>query len=232
MFNYFEQNRNFNFFIYKIYHKIFSEKFNKKILYDFDNSKSRLDLINFVLNSKNCQNYLEIGCDQNQVFDNIQLENKVGVDPSSGGNFRGTSDEFFNQNKKNFDCIFIDGLHEYHQVIKDIKNSLNCLLPNGYILLHDCLPDKNTAQLVPRCRYKWNGDVWKAIVEVRTWSNCETITCLIDQGISIIQKKNNSNLLKINETNFKKLKFKFFYDNYDKLMRTMSYKDTLKFLNN
>ena len=100
MFNYFEQNRNFNFFIYKIYHKIFSEKFNKKILYDFDNSKSRLDLINFVLNSKNCQNYLEIGCDQNQVFDNIQLENKVGVDPSSGGNFRGTSDEFFNQNKK------------------------------------------------------------------------------------------------------------------------------------
>ena len=176
-------------------------------------------------------NYLEIGCDQNQVFNNILVKNKIGVDPYSGGNFRGTSDDFFKQNKLNFDCIFIDGLHEYEQVIKDIKNSLNFLQADGYLVLHDCLPRKLSAQLVPRCRYKWNGDVWKAIVEVRTWDTCETITCLIDEGVSIIQKKKNTDLLLIGDKkDFKKLRFSFFYEKYEDIMRVKNYRDTLNFL--
>ena len=68
------------------------------------------------------------------VFNHITIE-KTGVDPVSGGNFRGTSDEFFSQNSKNYDCIFIDGLHVYQQVIKDILNSIKILNNNGVIIL-------------------------------------------------------------------------------------------------
>ena len=118
------------------------------------------------------------------------------------------------QNKNNFDCIFIDGLHEYSQVIKDIKNSLEVLNENGLIFLHDCLPESVGRRRVLRDRYTWNGDVWKAIVEARTWKDCDTRTCLIDHGISIIEKKPNQDLLEIKTTEFQKLKFKFFYENY------------------
>lgn len=220
--NLLEQKRNFEFLLYKIYHFIFSEKFFKKIEYNFDNSKTRLDLINFLIKKKNYKSYLEIGCHQDEVFSLINIE-KIGVDPMSGGNFRGTSDEFFFQNNKKFDCIFIDGLHTYEQVIKDIKNSINSLSENGVIILHDCLPSKITHQYVPRSRYTWNGDVWKAIVEVRTWEHVETYTILADQGLGVINKKKNSDLLFMKKNNFKKLKFKYLYYNYKTIMRTISY---------
>ena len=163
------------------------------------------------------------------VFNHITIE-KTGVDPVSGGNFRGTSDEFFLQNSKNYDCIFIDGLHVYQQVIKDILNSIKILNNNGVIILHDCLPKSIGHQRVPRTRYNWNGDVWKAVVEARTWKDFETFTILADQGLGIIKKKNNSDLLNMQNTSFKNLKFKFFYNNYKKIMRTVSFYDGLEMI--
>ena len=53
--------------------------------------------------------------------------NKIGVDPERGGNVRKTSDNFFKNNKKEFDVIFIDGLHIYEQCRKDVINSLKVL---------------------------------------------------------------------------------------------------------
>ena len=38
-----------------------------------------------------------------------------------------TSDEYFKKFKDKFDLIFIDGLHHYNQVEKDIYNSLEIL---------------------------------------------------------------------------------------------------------
>ena len=223
-----EQKRKINFFINKIYHLIFSEKFSKKINFNFD-KKSRLDLINYVIKKNKYNKYLEIGCHNNDVFDQIRIK-KIGVDPISGGNFRGTSDKFFEQNTSNFDCIFIDGLHEYDQVKKDIINSIKFLNKNGIIILHDCLPPSITHQRVPRTRYSWNGDVWKAIVEARTWRDVDTYTVLSDQGLGIIKNKDNSDLLNLENASFEKLKFKFFYDNYQKIMRTIRYNDFLKII--
>lgn len=223
-----EHNRKINFFFNRLYNLLFGEKFRKKISYNFKKNISRTDLILYSINKRNFNSYLEIGCYDDFVFSKVNLVEKVGVDPNSGGNYRATSDDFFLQNKNNFDCIFIDGLHEYSQVIKDIKNSLEVLNENGLIFLHDCLPESVGRQRVPRDRYTWNGDVWKAIVEARTWKNCDTRTCLIDHGISIIEKKPNQDLLEIETTKFQKLKFKFFYENYKKLMRTQSYEDTIK----
>ena len=105
-----------------------------------------------------------------------------------------TSDEFFLNNKKKFDLIFLDGLHTYEQTIKDIKNSLRFLNSKGVILVHDCLPKKIWNQIVPRVYGHWNGDVWKAIVEARTYSNVSTFTCIADHGLGIIFNRKNRNI--------------------------------------
>lgn len=230
MYNKLENKKKIFFLLAKIKHFLFSEKFKKKIVFNFDQTKNRLDLIQQSINKNNYKSYLEIGCDQNQIFNNIKINFKIGVDPISGGNFKGTSDDFFSQNQEYFDCIFIDGLHEYQQVKKDIKNSLKFLNKGGVIFLHDCLPNSVSKQYVPRSRYSWNGDVWKAVVEVRTWSDCDTCTCLIDQGISIIKKRKNMSTLNLDLKKFEKLKFKFFFYNYQNLMRIKKFDEAMKFL--
>ena len=223
-----EKNRNKEFFFNKLYHLLFSEKFSKKINYNFD-KKNRLDLIDFVIKKNKYKKYLEIGCNQDEVFKKIDIE-KIGVDPVNGGNFRGTSDDFFIKNSDKFDCIFIDGLHIYDQVKKDILNSIKVLNENGIIILHDCLPTSIGHQRVPRARYNWNGDVWKAIVEARTWNDFDTFTILADQGLGIIKKRKNSNILDIRNSSFKNLKFKFFYNNYKEIMRTVSFNDGIEMI--
>ena len=148
--------------------KIFGEKDLGNLGLDFSNKPTRQRIVQEIINLKNYQSYLEIGCYKNDLFDKIKCNIKVGVDPISGGTVRKTSDDYYKTNKEKFDIIFIDGLHHYEQVIKDIHNSLNVLNENGVILLHDCLPNNLYEQIVPRCKHIWNGDVWKAIVECRT----------------------------------------------------------------
>ena len=211
-------------FIRKIYYRLFVENFNKKITYNFPDNYFRWDFIKYLNDKYNFNSYLEIGCDKNQLFSRINIKRKIGVDPSSGGNVRKTSDEFFYDNKETFDLIFIDGLHEYSQVKKDIKNSLKFLNQNGIILVHDCLPDSMSKQAVPRYRMTWNGDVWKAIVDLRQIKDIEIYTCEMDQGIGVIQNKKNSDILKI-DSEVNKLMFKDFYKNYKTYMRLISVKD-------
>ena len=110
---------------------------------------------------------MEVGCQSDVNFSKIIIKEKVGVDPQSGGTHRMTSDQFFEENKSTFDLIFIDGLHVYEQVLKDIDNSLRVLNDNGVILIHDCLPSKIWHQTIPQTHSSWNGDVWKSIVKSR-----------------------------------------------------------------
>ena len=211
----------------RIYYFLFVERFNKKLKLEFPPSIYRWDLIQYIIDKYNFKDYLEIGCDKNQSFSKIKIDNKIGVDPIEGGTIRSTSDQFFDQNKNNFDIIFIDGLHHYSQVLKDINNSLKILNKNGFILVHDCLPRSLAQQAVPRYRASWNGDVWKAIVELRTKSNLNIFTSQIDFGVAIIQISENKKLLKLDINNFSKLKFKDYYYNYKEFMNILDYEETL-----
>ena len=158
------------------------------------------------------------------------MKDKIGVDPKSGGTHRMTSDKFFANNKKKFDFIYIDGLHTYEQTINDIKNSLDHLNEDGIILLHDCLPKKIWNQIVPRIYGHWNGDVWKAIVETRTKKNLDTLTIIADHGLGLIRKRKNSNILKDQIINFKKLQFSDYYKKHQDYMNPVHYKDLFKFI--
>jgi hypothetical protein len=212
--------------IYRIYYYLFKDRFSKKLNLKFDNIK-RWDLIDYLNTTYKFNSYLEIGCDDDQLFSKISIQEKIGVDPVSGGNYRAKSDDFFDKNVKKFDLVFIDGLHEYHQVKKDILNSIKFLNKEGFILVHDCLPRSISAQAVPRFRNIWNGDVWKAIVELRTYPNLEIFTCLADEGISIIQVKKNSQILKIDK-NIADLKFKDYYYNHRDYMRVINFSEIKK----
>jgi len=205
----------------KIYYKLFIENFKGKLNYNFTENFYRWDLIEYLIKKNNYKNYLEIGCDKNQLFSKVNINNKIGVDPVSGGNVRKTSDDFFKENKSTFDIVFIDGLHTYEQVKKDILNSVNCLLDEGIILVHDCMPDSLGKQAVPRYKMQWNGDVWKAIVDLRQQENLEIYTCEIDQGIGVISKKKNTSILKLDKP-INKLKFKDYFNNYKEYMRVIS----------
>ena len=143
----------------KIYYLLFKENHKGKLNFNFPQDYFRWDMIEYLIKKNNYKKYLEIGCDQNQLFSRINIQNKVGVDPASGGNVRETSDNFFEKNKDMFDIIFIDGLHIYEQVKKDILNSIKYLNDEGVILIHDCLPDSMAKQAVPRYKLQWNGDV-------------------------------------------------------------------------
>jgi len=207
--------------INKFYYFLFKERFSKKINFKFDNVY-RWDLIEHLDNKYNFSNYLEIGCNDDELFSRIKIKNKIGIDPVIGGNMKITSDDFFMQNKLKFDCVFIDGLHIYDQVKRDIVNSSEFLNDNGFILVHDCLPRSISNQAVPRYKLTWNGDVWKAIVDLRRDPNLEIFTCLADEGISIIQNKKNSNILKIDKK-ISEVKFKDFYYNHQEYMRIISF---------
>lgn len=174
----------------------------------------RTDIINYLIEQNQYVNYLEIGLDNpNKNYTKIKIENKESVDPyissdhSNGFDmpinsitqklieenltYRMTSDDFFKQNKKEYDIIFIDGLHTKEQVAKDIINSLKILKPNGKIVVHDCLPTQELHQKVPRQTAYWNGDVWRTIPELKNLNiTFHTVDC--DEGCCVIDYIDNA----------------------------------------
>ena len=161
----------------------------------------RWDIINYLIEKNNYINYLEIGVNDGLCIRKIKAEHKDGVDPFPGSEVGGAvvpeinypiySDDFFKLIKGHdikYDIIFIDGLHHSNQVDKDVINSLEHLVPNGTIVLHDCNPPEYEMQLVPRVTGLWNGDVWKSIVKLRcTRPDLKINVIDADWGVGIVQ---------------------------------------------
>lgn len=176
----------------------------------------RTDIINTLIKVNNYKTYLEIGlADPDTNYNLIECECKECVDPyiledhkyfdltdvnriqniiDTVLTYRMTSDEFFSQNKKTYDLIFIDGLHTKEQVSRDIINALKVLNKGGKIVVHDCLPPNESCQIVPRIQDCWTGDVWKAIPELKK-QNIVFNVVDTDFGCGIIEYYENSNEL-------------------------------------
>lgn len=149
---------------------------------------NRTLIINYLAKKINAKSYLEVGVRIHSCnFDKINIDHKVGVDPclevfDREPTYKLTSDDFFSKNTETFDIIFIDGLHEFKQVEKDINNSLKFLNEGGFIVCHDMNPIKEYRQFTldnPKRKEffektkdtLWNGDCWKAFVKIRTERN-------------------------------------------------------------
>lgn len=121
--------------------------------------------------------------------------------------FETTSDAFFENEKAllerhPIDVALIDGLHTYEQVLRDVENTVRHLKDDGVIFLHDCNPPFELAgrradswdefmaqQSGPLKIGIWNGDVWKAIVELRSTRPDLLVGVLkCDQGVGFVRK--------------------------------------------
>ena len=214
------------------FHWLSGGLYSKKINVSFHNKKNRIEIIKRILEIKKYRSYLEIGTFKDDLFKNIDCKIKIGVDPVSGGNIRKTSDDFFAENNQKFDFIFIDGLHHYNQVKKDILNSLHVLNVNGIILLHDCMPRDYFYQAVPRSQLNWNGDTWKAFLEMRTNKNFDSYCCNADEGIGVILNRKNRNKLELKNKNFKRFSFNEYAENYKKYLNLIEFDELVKIIIN
>jgi hypothetical protein len=218
------------------FRRYLNETISKNERIDFE--KNFYNRISFVqrsiarFNYETCK-YLEIGTYQNETFNSIPLpkKNKFGVDPESGGNIRLTSDEFFKINKKKFNVIFIDGLHNYEQCQRDILNSLNSLQKNGIILIHDLLPKNKFYSMIPRKQDAWTGDIWKIAVELINSRNVKFVIANIDHGVGIIKPQKNYNYKKMNKLLLNE-NYKSFYYNFYKKLPIVNSEVALQFINN
>ncbi len=192
--------------------------------------KKKSEVINFLISQNNYSCYLEIGVNEPSVnFDKIKCPYKDGVDIAGKCNYVMSSDDFFNsiETERVYDIIFIDGLHTCEQVLKDIKNSLKHLVPNGVIVAHDCNPlsKKRQAETGDRGK-KWNGTAWKAIVILRmTMPDLMVYVVDISNGMGIIKKGKQDLLKKVSKD---KLTYNFLKKNRNKLLNLHSVKRFIK----
>ena len=178
--------------------------------------KKRTDIINHLIQKYGLKRYLEIGLQNaDQNFNKIQCEYKISVDPDPNAHatFCMTSDKFFtitdddlhdygwashfkvNGTKdsywSDYEIIFLDGLHTSEQIQKDFENALKVLAPNGWIVLHDCCPEKEEHTIVPRPteRGHWNGDVYKFACKLSANKNYWTVN--EDNGCGVYRNDGN-----------------------------------------
>ena len=223
-----------------IYYKFLEFK-NRKYAFarnfDFQWEKinfNRTALINYII----CHhplgtnlNYLEIGTASNLTFNSIPIIDKTGVDPDMGGNVRLTSDDFFKSQDKNFDLIFIDGLHTYEQVKKDFINSLKVINKGGIIILDDMIPKNWREQQTPRVQSEWTGDVWKLLFDLNKLDGINYKIILIDNGQCVVFPEN----IKLTEEflldDIKTKNFDYLYDNF-KNLPAIELKEGLRWIKN
>jgi len=150
---------------------------------------NRIALINYLLPKVGGYDaqYLEIGCNDNMLFDCVPCANKIGVDPTAGGTHRMTSDDFFAQNDRKFDFIFVDGLHHYEQIHRDAANAMRSLKPGGWIAFHDLLPRNWREHHVPRIQDAWTGDGWKVAYELSKTEGVDLRIFHIDHGVGAMR---------------------------------------------
>ena len=138
------------------------------------------------------QRYLEIGVARGVVFAQIACRHGIGVDPdfdlsvNVAANktrvsfYQLMSDEFFAHLRLRrhlggrIDLAFLDGMHLFEFLLRDVMNTEAICRRDSIICLHDCLPlaepmterDPMRAQARSRgTRYAdwWTGDVWKVV---------------------------------------------------------------------
>jgi SAM-dependent methyltransferase len=148
------------------------------------------ELIQSLIDENDVHSYLEIGVDRGINFAAVRCDLKVGVDPSpsSAATDHMTSDEFFAANDREWDLVFVDGLHHADQVKRDVENALDCLAEGGVIVCHDMNPTSERMQRVPRAEVVWTGDCWRAWVELRARPGLDMRVIDADFGCGVITR--------------------------------------------
>ena len=142
--------------------------------------------------------YLEIGVDAGVTFHALGASHRVAVDPQfrfdvpeprvtpTREYHEVPSDVYFGSRSfdaPKFDVIYLDGLHTFEQILRDLLNAIECLADEGVIVIDDVLPTTFTSSLpneddvvmiralVPSeaADESWMGDVYRVVFFVATF---------------------------------------------------------------
>jgi hypothetical protein len=142
--------------------------------------------------------------------------------------YRMTSDDFFEKKKDMLKSLgvhvcFVDGLHTYEQALRDVLNALEDLKPGGIILMHDCNPITEAMALpaasieavskadIPGWNGAWSGDVWKAVVHLRSlYNDLNVFTLDCDTGIGVVSRGKPQTCLTYSQSDIDLMDYSFF----------------------
>jgi hypothetical protein len=154
----------------------------------------RWEIIQALIDRFGLKSYLEIGVFQGENFNKIRCELKHSVDPEFPATFQMTSKDFFiikcpQRGMKQYDLVFVDGLHTEDQAYRDIWNAMWLLSPK-IIVVHDCNPRTKWHTRPPE-QYKrgeeWNGTTYRGFIRYKQENpkkNCFVVDA--DYGCGII----------------------------------------------
>ncbi len=158
---------------------------------------SRATVVQELLSLYAAPSYLEIGVSEGATFHSVQARRKVAVDPKFVFDVAAaratrpeveyhevTSDEYFGRIKgpsERFELIFLDGLHTFEQTLRDFTNAIECLAPNGVIVIDDVMPDSYFAGISDVTVFRtlrsqqiaksasWMGDVYRLMFFIESF---------------------------------------------------------------
>ncbi len=158
-------------------------------------------------------------------FDMLRRMGKAILNPYNLFNqyFEITSDDFFDKEAKTvigdkkIDLSFVDGMHEYAYALRDIENVLKYLADNGTIVVHDCNPlTKDAARSFKefdadnKTNTLWNGDVWKAILHLRSRTDLNVFVLDCDHGLGIITRGKPEQVISYTQAQIEQLSYEEF----------------------
>lgn len=165
--------------------------------------------INALAKIVGAQSYLEVGVQEGNTIQHVQIQNKTGIDPNlspvkqevaADANctlIESESDLAWSDARlhKTFDIIFIDGLHTHTQSYRDFLNSLRYAKPTTVWLIDDTIPSDFISSLSSLKwsyrlrkatfdkRRQWMGDVYRTPIAIaRDFPTANLLTTMADDG--------------------------------------------------
>lgn len=183
------------------------------------NIQSRSSRLNLLASINKASRYLEIGVSEGATFNQVNVENKVAVDPKFLFNtsqygtekvlfLEVTSNEFFRDHAKEFqpfDLIYLDGLHTFEQTLRDFCASLSCANSKTIWLIDDTYPESyaqaqsshqrciKIKQLTGEKNKSWMGDVFKVVATIHDFFPQYSFATFPDHGQTVVWKNWRTN---------------------------------------
>ncbi|MDR0298357.1 MAG: glycosyltransferase [Streptococcaceae bacterium] len=178
-------------------------------------------IINKLIEENHLQSYLEIGNSSNPLGHYLQIKCalKTLVDPLDDlsyitaensaqwrefVDFKMPSTAYFEASTTSFDLIFINGVHTHERSLADLKDALDRLTENGFIVLQNTCPESASETSLESLRNQkpYTGEVWKTAVSA-IQAGYDVRTFPFDWGITVIKKTREvRNLQLLSELDF------------------------------
>lgn len=165
--------------------------------------ESYIPIIISIIDGCNFARYLELGIYEGRTISRIassckSIEVAVGVDTRSITETifheepqhkvvildKTSTNQFFLNNTRIFDVIFIDANHNYNNVLEDFKNSMKILETDGIVFMHDSYPPNIESTSPGYC-----SDCYRAYYEILKMTDiCECVNLPTWCGLNIVRK--------------------------------------------